>query len=251
MRDFIVDKFYVRLMDHNNLEEVKRVQKLRYDHLLKEYNPTLPSEGLDDDGYDDYSDTIMVIDSTNGVISGGYRVATLKTLKGKKFLTEEEYDIKALRECGSDILELGRAVVHPDYRSGFVIQVLFLAIYRYMIEHNCKYSFGLCSFHGNDPSLYSNGFKYLKKYHSFTDYEIKAVSNAFEFGDVSELDEALAKEELPGLLRMYLSFGNKVSFNGSIDFSFNSCDVLLIVKDTEINKRYINHFQKLQIKEVE
>lgn len=251
MRDFIVDKFYVRLMNHNDLEEVKKVQSLRYEHLLRDYNPSLPSGGLDNDGYDDYSDSILVIDTTNGVFAGSYRVATLKTLKGTKFLTEEEYDIKQLRECGSDILELGRAVVHPDYRSGFVIQILFLAIYRYMGEHNCKYGFGLCSFHGNDPSLYSNGLKYLKKNYSFNDYEIKAVSNSFEFGDESNFDAQLAKDELPGLLRMYLSFGNKVSYNGSIDYSFNSCDVLLICKYEEINIRYIKHFMSLGIKEVE
>lgn len=251
MKEFIADKFLVKLMDHNNLEEVKKVQTLRYKHLLRDYNPSLPLDGLDDDGYDDYSDSILVIDTQTNEICGTYRVASLKTTKGHKFLTDDEYDIEELKRSGFDFVELGRAVVHPDYRSGYVIQILFLAVYRYMLEHDCKYCLGLCSFHGNDPTIYKNALTYLKRNYLFTDYTIKAVSNTFELDLVEgELDREKVNNELPGLLKMYLKFGNKVAYNGSIDYSFNSCDVLVIVDIKDIDIRYINHFSKLIKKEV-
>ena len=249
MKEFFVDKYHIRLMNHNNLEEVRKIQKLRYDHLLKEYNPSLVDGGIDDDNYDDVSDSIIVIDTTNDMICGTYRVATMKTIKDHKFLIEEQYDITSLKESGYDFLELGRAVVHPDYRIGFVIQILFLAVYRYMVEHNCRYSIGLCSFHGHDPSIYSDGFSYLKDNYLFEDEKIKAISNPFPMGD-KEYDINKAKDQLPGLLKMYLKFGNKVSSEGSIDLSFNSCDVLMVFDIEKANTRYINHFFKLGVKEI-
>ena len=248
MKDFYVDKFHIRLMNHNDLDEVKKVQTLRYNNLLKEYNPSLEIEGIDNDGYGDFSDSIVVIDTTKDFICGSYRLATMKTIKDKKFLMEEEYDITELKKSKESFLELGRAVVHPDYRDGFLIQILFLAIYRYMIEYNLRYAIGLCSFHGNNPSAYKNGLSYLKKNYLFNDFNFRAVTNPFPLGD-GEYDEALAKEELPGLLKMYLKFGNRVSGEGSIDYSFNSCDVLMILDIKNINERYINHFNRLGIKE--
>lgn len=250
MKEFMVDKFLVRLMNHKDLQEVKQVQILRYNYLLKEYNQSLPDGGIDDDGYDKYTDSILVINTESGEICGTYRVATLKTTNGHKFLTEDEYDITPLKESGKDFVELGRAVVHPEYRTGLVIQLLFLGIYRYMIENNCQYTIGLCSFHGNDPTLYKNAFSYLKQNYSFKDLEIKACNNAFNLDMVSEIDEKKVDSELTGLLKMYLRFGNRVCFNGSIDYSFNSCDILIILDINEANMRYINHFTKMIKKEV-
>ena len=246
MRMFATDRFLVRLMNHSDKDEVYNVQRLRYEHLLKEYNPLLPITGIDNDGYDQYSDSILVIDKTNNKIAGTYRVATLKTLKGHKCLTEDEYDLTELRNSGKTFLELGRAVVHPDYRNGSVIELLFIAVYRYMVENEIDYTIGLSSFHGSDPLLYKNAFSYLKRNYLFTDFSINAISNEFPLDTINgEVDNELLKEELPGLLKMYLKFGNKVVSIGSIDYKFNSCDILIILDRKDANMRYINFFSKM------
>ena len=198
MKEFNVEKFKIRLKDKTNKEEVEKVQRLRYLYLLKDYNPSLPAEGVDADGYDDVSDSILVIDTEKDVIAGTYRVATNDTINGHKFLTEDEYDIHELIESGERFLELGRAVVHVDYRNGFVIQLLLLAIYHYATEHNCKYYIGLCSFHGVDPSIYDHGFSFLARDYSFKKYNITACNNAFDlhFIDDDKIDILKAKEQV-------------------------------------------------------
>lgn len=247
MKSFVVNNYLIRLMDHNDKEEVKRVQSLRYQYLLREYNPSLPLEGLDIDGYDELSNSILVIDQTNNQIAGTYRVATMETIKGNRFLTEDEYNIDSLKQCKDGFVELGRAVVHPDYRNPLVIQLLFLGIYHYATEHNCRYFIGLCSFHGHNPSDYAHGFSLLKRDYLCTKFDIHACSNGFSLSFVKddEIDIALAKKQIPNLLRMYLNLGHKVSSEGSIDYNFNSCDVLIIMDAQEINMRYFERLMRI------
>ena len=54
-----------------------------------------------------------------------------------------------------------------------------------------------------------------------------------------------AKKEIPNLLRMYLNLGHKVSAEGSIDYKFNSCDVLIIMDSKEINMRYFERLMRI------
>ena len=69
MKPFEAGDYLVRLLDKNNKEELRLVQKLRFDYLLKDFDPSLPEEGLDDDGFDEYCDSILVIDKKNGAIA--------------------------------------------------------------------------------------------------------------------------------------------------------------------------------------
>ena len=70
MKEFVVNNYLIRLMNYNDKEEVRRVQTLRYDYLLREYNPSLPEGEIDVDGYDDLSHSILVIDQDNNEIAG-------------------------------------------------------------------------------------------------------------------------------------------------------------------------------------
>ena len=241
---FKYDKYLVRLLDKNNRDELIDIQKLRYNFLLKEFNPSLPDEGIDADEYDQNADHIIVIDTENGKNVGTYRISTLETNKNKTFIDESEFNIDSLKKCGSNILELGRAVVHKDYRNGVVIQLLWSAIYRYAIENKCKYMFGTCSLHSTDPSKYANLLCYLKK-NKQADVEVFAKEPKYEFDFVEEYNEELLKEEMPSLLRTYLGIGAKVSRNGFIDYDFNCCDVITVIEVDKINPLFARKFIKM------
>ena len=247
---FKYDKYLVRLVDKNKKEELTDIQKLRYEFLLREFNPKLPEGGIDDDGYDKNTDSIVVIDTENGMIVGTYRVATLETNKDKKFIDESEFNIDALKNCGSNILELGRAVVHKDYRNGIVIQLLWSAIYRYAIDNKCKYMFGTCSLHSTDPSRYPNLLCYLKK-NKIADLDVYAKEPKYEFDFVNEYSEELLKEEMPSLLRTYIGIGAKVSRNGFIDYDFNCCDVITVIEVEKVNPLFARKFMKMSSQSVE
>ena len=251
MKELNVGKFNIRLMNHNDLEEVKKVQSLRYEYLLRDYDPSLPSGAIDDDGYDCVSDSVLVIDKEKDIIAGTYRIATPDTIKDHKYLTEDEYNIDQIKLSGDRFLELGRAVVRPEYRNGFVIQLLFLGIHHYATEGNFRYLMGLCSFHGHNPAVYGDALALLKRDYRCTKFDIRACNNSFSFDyvDLDNINEEEAKKQMPNLLKMYLKLGHKVSIDGSIDYKFNSCDVFIILDINEINIRYAKRLLNINVSE--
>ena len=233
--------YLVRLLDRENPDELKEVQKLRYDYLLKDFDQSKSRpEGLDDDGYDAFSDSILVIDKKTGRIAGTYRVATNETLHGASYKSEEEFDIAPLKADPDGILEAGRAVVHEAYRSGRVIGLLWKGLISYTKEHRLRYIFGTCSLHGTDPDLYTNCTSYLNQFCLSDRFEIRAARNSFEYGTRKGL--SMQEVEIPGLLKFYLQTGARVSRNGYIDYGFNSCDVMVILDCQNPNEKFVNFF---------
>ena len=163
MFDYKLGKYRLRLLDKNNDEELKAVQRLRYNDLLKEFNDELDDNGIDDDHYDKYSDSLIVIDEEENLLVGTYRLASYETGLNK-LLLEDEFVILTLKNQKEKILELGRAVVKKEYRSGAVINILWFGLFQYSKMFNYRYLIGTCSLHGTDPSIYVSTLSYLNKY---------------------------------------------------------------------------------------
>ena len=245
MNSFIYGKYLVKVLDFNNKKELQEVQRLRYLYLLKEFNESLPFEGLDDDGFDKYADSILVIDTTCDLIVGTYRLTTLETIGNNRFVSEKEFNFDNLKNSGFGICELGRACVHEDYRSGTVINLLWAGIFEYTKVNNIRYVFGTCSLHGSDPIVHSDTLMYLNKYCVDASLNIKAVKNVFCYPAIKEdADYDAIFENIPSLLKMYLKMGAKVSVNGYIDCKFNSCDVVTVVDIKNMNQRYFDFYQR-------
>ncbi len=233
--------YLIKLLDHTNAEELREVQKLRYDYLLREFDEKKDAgEGLDDDGYDAFSDSILAIDKKSGRIIGTYRVATEKTLKGEPYKSEEEFDVSSLRAEPEGIIEAGRAVIHADHRAGGVIGLLWRGVTSYARDLGLRYIFGTCSLHGTDPDVYADCTSYLRQYCVSEKHAVRAVRQAFEYGTRTDLN--LPQAHMPALLKSYLKIGAKVSQNGFIDYDFNSCDVMIIMDRLNMNERYIKRF---------
>lgn len=235
MKPFESGNFLVRLLDKNNEEELRIVQKLRYDYLLRDFDPSLPEDGLDDDGFDQYCDSILVIDKENNMIVGTYRVATLKTANGHEFKCEEEFDIDALKADPDGVIETGRAVVHGDYRKGGVISLLWDGLFHYATENHCRYITGTASLHGTDYTVHRKCLSYLYHHSINTHFNIRSKKNSFEYYQ----DEDATMNDIPSLLKTYLIMGARVSVNGYIDYEFNSCDVLIITDLQNVNQRML------------
>lgn len=247
MFSYFSGKYNLRLLDKNNKEELKEVQKLRYQYLLRDFNPNLPMEGIDDDGKDFLSDSIIVEDIEKHIICGTYRCSTKKTIGNNRFISEKEFNIDSLKNNDFEILELGRAVVHGDYRDGSVINLLWAGIFEYIKMTNSKYIFGTCSLHGVDPLIHANTLAYLNKNLLFLDYDICANNPSFEYPnylDIVGYDDNLAYQNLPALLKAYIKLGIKVSKNGYIDYNFKSCDCMTIGKIEEMNPKVIAFYSR-------
>lgn len=234
-------EYLVRMLDHGNKDELREVQRLRYEYLLQDFDEKKnDAEGLDDDGYDAFSESLLAIEKKSGRIVGTYRVATDATLKGERFRCEEEFDISGLRKAPGGIVEAGRAVIHRDYRGGVVFSLLWRGVITYARDLGLRYVIGTCSLHGTDPWAFVNCTSYLNEHSLCRSFDVRAVHDAFEYGTVTGLSAAEAG--LPGLLKAYLKIGATVSQNGFIDYDFNCCDVMIILDRENMNERFLRRF---------
>ncbi len=234
-------EYLVRLLDIGNENDLNEVKKLRYRYLLCEFDEgKADADGTDDDGYDAYSDSIIVTEKKTGAIVGTYRLATKETLKGMPFKSEEEFDITELKNDPDGIVEAGRAVVHGDHRNGAVIGLLWKALVTYAAERELRYIIGTCSMHGTDPEPYSDCTSVLRRFYLCDRFDIRAKRDTFEYGTKNDVTPDNA--EIPGLLKAYLRFGAKVSKNGFIDREFNSCDVMVVLDRLAMDERILKRF---------
>ena len=241
MKPIETTNYLIRLLDPKDPDELREVQRLRYDFLLREFDEKkAESGGLDDDGYDAYTDSILAIDKRTGRIVGTYRLATAETLKGHPYKTEEEFDISALKNDPDGIVEAGRAVVHGDHRNGTVIGLLWRGLITYTMDHHLRYIFGTCSLHGTDPDKYTDCTSVLNQYYLSERFDVRAVRDSFAYGGRTDLTRS--NTQIPGLLKAYLMMGAQVSRNGFIDYDFNCCDVMTILDCSNLNERFMKRF---------
>jgi len=234
-------KFVLGLADKDEIEEL---QKLRYDELILDYDSSKSAGGLDASEYDDFCDHLIVKDIETNKIVGTYRLMTNKHLVNKnEFICECEFDITKLKNCSENILELGRAVVHKDYRQGTVLKLLWSGIMDYSRINNVRYLFGTASFHGVNPADYNNAFSKIYYNNLASDdimCEAKNPCAPLNVLKPEEVDAIKAKSETPSLIKGYLAMGCKAGKDAFIDYDFNSTDIMIILDLQNINTAYFN-----------
>lgn len=62
-----------------------------------------------------------------------------------RFYSETEFDLARIHALPSRIIEVGRTCVHPDYRTGAVINLLWSGLARFMVTHRFDHVIGCAS----------------------------------------------------------------------------------------------------------
>ena len=249
--DPIVFKNYTIKIAKSNFE-IKKAQSLRYKIFFKEKN--IKRKNLksllqrDYDFYDKISDHLIIIDNDRQVkdnVIGTYRLLRGNNAKlYKGFYTEQEFDISNLKKnfSSKDILELGRSCVHPAYRSGIILKLLWQGISKYIKIYKIKILMGCASFNGINPSKFKDEFSLLyDSYRLPKNYNVKSLQdNKVLFG--KKINHSTILHRLPPLIKGYLRAGGMVSENFYIDKQFETIDYCVIMLTEQIVSRYQNKF---------
>jgi putative hemolysin len=148
-------------------EEVQEVQRLRYKVFIEALGLSALAnpDGLDKDEFDAYCDHLIVRDSKSLKVVGTYRVMSPHAARRMgQFYSEQEFDLIRLNNLRGRIAEAGRACIHPDYRSGGVIMMLWAGLAAYMKRENCEYLIGCASI-----SLSDGGHNAAALYHALSE----------------------------------------------------------------------------------
>ena len=246
----IFKNFTIKIAESNF--EIKKAQSLRYKIFFKEKKIKKKSFKFllqrDYDFYDKISDHLIIIDNNREIrdnVIGTYRLLRGNCAKlYRGFYTEQEFDISNLKKnfSSKDILELGRSCVHPQYRSGIILKLLWQGISNYIKMYKIKILMGCASFHGTNPSKFKDEFSLLyESYRLPEDYDVKSLqSNEISFN--KNINHSTILNKLPPLIKGYLRAGGMVSENFYIDREFETIDYCVIMLTEKIVSRYQNKF---------
>ncbi|MCE9499406.1 MAG: GNAT family N-acetyltransferase [Leptospira sp.] len=245
-------KLEVRLAE--NQFEIEQTLALRYNVFNLEMGEGLPqssSTRKDRDEYDFYCEHLIVMDKArDNMIVGTYRILNRKTAKKNiGFYSETEFDLSKLYELEDEVAEVGRSCVHPEYRDGSVITLLWAGLGEYMMQNNVRYLMGCGSIHSTDPVMASEVYAFLREKDGLaeTKFEVMPLDiNKIENFDtnfaINDIKETTKK--IPPLVKGYLRVGAKICGTPALDRVFGTTDLFVLFDRNEIDKRYGEKFLK-------
>ncbi len=235
------DDLIVKLADDDS--EIEQSQALRYRVFYEEMgaHPTDEMTRLrrDFDDFDESCDHLLIIDPKRGdrkqgEVVGTYRMLRSQAGREQKFYSAGEFNIAPLLALDEPVLELGRACVAPEYRSGAVLQLLWQGIVAYVRRHRIGLMFGCASFPGTDPAALSEPLSYLYHHHLAPPaIRVKALAHRYvdmQGTEVERIDRARVNAALPSMIRGYLRLGAFIGEGAVIDEQFNTIDVSVVLR---------------------
>lgn len=230
------DALIVKLADDKS--EIEQSQALRYRVFYEEMgaHPTDEMTRLrrDFDDFDEACDHLLVIDCKRGDVVGTYRLLRSQAGRVQKFYSAGEFDLSPLLALGQPVLELGRACVAPEYRSGVVLRLLWQGIAEYVRRHRIGLMFGCASFPGTDPAQLREPLSYLYHHHLAPPaIRVRALAQRYvdmQGTEVERIDRARVNAALPSIIRGYLRLGAFIGEGAVIDEQFNTIDVSVVLR---------------------
>eukprot|EP00831_Metopus_contortus_P025311 TRINITY_DN21848_c0_g1_i3.p1 TRINITY_DN21848_c0_g1~~TRINITY_DN21848_c0_g1_i3.p1 ORF type:complete len:129 (-),score=13.83 TRINITY_DN21848_c0_g1_i3:58-444(-) len=102
---------------------------------------------------------LMIINKSDDALIGTYRLNCTKF--SNNFYSATEFNIDAILELPGDKVELGRACVHPDFRNGMTIALLWKGLSEYMSASESRFFFGCSSIKSMDYMFILNVYNAL------------------------------------------------------------------------------------------
>jgi putative hemolysin len=223
-------------------DEVFRALRLRYEVFYQKFLGRAFSVGLDVTPFDAQADHLLVFHETELV--GTYRLISSKYTRGYFSLTE--FDMGDFLRDIDPKVELSRACVHPDYRTGAVLSLLWKAIIKFTDLVKAKYLFGCASISapvrgqvfGDSAILYK---KLVSEGLAVEGFKVKPLDEK----RVPHWEAWLGAEyygepdpQLPPLIAGYLKMGARVYGEPAYDSKFGCVDFFTVLKLSDMNQKF-------------
>jgi putative hemolysin len=215
---------------------VEAAQRLRHEVFAGECGATLhsPVAGLDVDEFDAYCEHLVVRHDRTGEVVGTYRLLPPQRAVwlGRRY-SESEFDLANLLVLRDRLVEAGRSCVHPDHRTGAVINLMWAGIARYLTAHGYRWLGGCASV----PIADAAGVRAAVQKH-LSPPELRVTPRNPVPADIA----MNAKVEVPPLLKGYLRLGAWVCGEPAYDPDFECADFFVLLSLDRVNPRYLKHF---------
>jgi putative hemolysin len=230
-------------------QDVRQAQQLRHLVFADEMGAslTVPAgapAGHDIDIFDPFCEHLLVrartADGEPGPVVGTYRVLTPANAQRVGGLySDGEFDLTRLRPLRPKMVELGRACVHPGWRSGGVILALWAALAEFMHRNELETMIGCASVGMRDGGHFAASLWGRLRLTHLAPVQWQVTPRLAL--PIEELQADL-QVEAPALIKGYLRCGAKVLGPPAWDPDFNTADLPLLLRIEDLPARYRKHF---------
>jgi putative hemolysin len=223
-------------------EDLIECQRLRYSVFnleLGEGLSTSDRSGLDIDPFDSFCEHLMVRDMETGKLVGTYRLQTGDVArKNLGYYGNQLFDFSAYDRVQREVLELGRACVHIDYRNIMVLHALWKGIAVYATRQDSRYLIGCSSISSQDENLGVAMYESLKRY--LVEEGLRTTPQPGH--DCQATGACLEAPRPPRLFRAYLEISGRICGPPAIDREFKTIDFLTLVDLANLPDRVRTRF---------
>jgi putative hemolysin len=218
-------------------DDVRAAQRLRWQVFVEELGATVESEehGLDADRFDAHCDHLLVRELATGDVIGTYRMLPPeRAARAGGLYAEAEFHLTRL--LGLDgLVEIGRACVRADHRTGVAISLLWTGLLRYLLDGGHEFVIGCASIPvGDDMAAAAALCRRLALHHgSPPEWRVFPRRPL-----PCDLAPGTREASLPPLLKGYLRLGAYVCGEPAWDPAFGTADVLLLLPLERLSRRH-------------
>ena len=219
--------------------ELKQSQKLRYAIFAQEMGADIDggSEQLDSDRFDAHCEHLIVRNDDGKIVASTRLLTCQGATNAGEFYSAHEFDISQITRLEGRKLEVGRTCVHPDYRNGTTIAVLWSGLADYVKKHGIDYLFGCASIGLDDPHAARCMLQDIQdRYLSAPDLRVHPLHSL----PAEAVD--YQRHRMPPLLKAYVSLGARACGEAYWDKDFNCVDVFMLLNLRELHPRYAKRF---------
>ena len=237
-----MNRFTVSLARHG--DEVLEAQRLRWRVFAEEQGARLatPQPGIDIDRFDPHCEHLIVRDRVTESVVGTYRLlgAAASRATGGVY-SEQEFDLRRLAGLRPGMIEMGRSCVHPDYRGGAIIALLWAGLGDYIAVMGARTLIGCASIsladggHGA-ASIYAGA---VRSHLSPRAHRVRPL-HPLPLQGLDKTRDATP----PPLIKGYLRSGAMICGAPALDPDFNTADLFMMLPLERLDLRYARHFQR-------
>jgi putative hemolysin len=221
--------------------DIEDAQRLRWQVFADELGADLPGSELDLDEFDPWCDHLIVRDSAQGLVVGTYRILPPHRARALgRCYADGEFDLAALAPLRPQMVELGRSCVHPAYRGGAVINLLWAGLARYMRAGGHGYLVGCPSIGMGDGGRNAAAIYHALAASHLSPPEYRVTPRCPL--PLEAFAPTAAEQALPPLIKGYIRLGAWICGEPAWDPAFHTADLLMLMPMARIAPR---HLQRL------
>lgn len=244
-------------------DEIEAAQRLRYQTFAEELGAALPQairgprtgEMIDVDRFDAFSDHLLARDEQTGAIVGCYRLLPPDGARAAGgIFTDTNFEMSAgIDALRPSLVELGRASVHPDHRSGTVMAMLWAGILRYQELTGYRWAIGSLSVRmadgGSRGALVRGVLDRAYRQHPAPPEFLVTPRNPVQVNGIplAELPDP-GRVRIPPMVAGSLRIGGVICGEPSYDPEFDMADFVVLINRDMVHQLYLarltrNHVQ--------